>query len=77
MLGLAIVKRTFAKKAMMSFVQDLPQGVAASLDWVPRGILVLEDYLDAASHAWRTDYFDKQTAGVAQDSESRRVDRPR
>jgi hypothetical protein len=53
-------QQRYRGQGMLPLVQDMPPGVAACLDWVPPGIMVLEDYLNAATCDRWTDYFSRQ-----------------
>jgi hypothetical protein len=45
---------------MMPYLEDLPPGIAAGLDWAPPGLMVLEDFLDVATCDRWTGYFSRQ-----------------
>lgn len=53
-------QQRYRGKAMLPFVADMPPGIAGGLDWAPPGLVVLEDYLDAATCDRWTEYFSKQ-----------------
>jgi len=46
-------------RGMLPFVDDMPPGIGA-LEWVPPGVMVLDDYLDAATCERWTDYFSRK-----------------
>ena len=47
-------------RGMLPYVEDMPPGVASKLDWVPPGLMVLDDFLDGATCDRWTDYLRKQ-----------------
>lgn len=55
-------QQRYRGRAMLPFLADMPPGVGPGLDWVPPGIMVLENYLDAATCDRWTDYFSRQVS---------------
>jgi len=58
-------KEEFRREGMLPFCKDMPAGVGDSLDWIPPGVMVVNNYLDAETcDLWR-DYYAKQQTGSA------------
>lgn len=45
---------------MLPFIGDMPPGIASHLEWVPPGLLVLDNYLDTSTCDQWTEYFRQQ-----------------
>jgi predicted 2-oxoglutarate/Fe(II)-dependent dioxygenase YbiX len=58
-------REEFRRQGMLPFCQDMPPGLKGPLDQVPPGVIVVDQYLDAASCTRWRDYFARQRTAPA------------